>query len=48
VIVTADPSVPLVGEKDVIAGVTDVVMRPTELLPKLANHSAPSGPAVIP
>ena len=25
-----------------------VVMRPIELLPGLANHRAPSGPAVIP
>ena len=25
-----------------------VVMRPMELLPELVNHSAPSGPAVIP
>jgi hypothetical protein len=25
-----------------------VVIRPIELLPLLANHSAPSGPTVIP
>jgi hypothetical protein len=25
-----------------------VVIRPIELLPELVNHSAPSGPAVIP
>jgi hypothetical protein len=41
VIVTADPSVPLVGEKDVISGVTDVVMRPTELLLKLGGAQGP-------
>lgn len=47
VIVTAVPSIPLVGEKDVISGVTDVVMRPIVLLPLLVNHSAPPGPEVI-
>jgi hypothetical protein len=31
-----------------IVGVTVVVIRPIELLPLLANHKAPSGPAVIP
>jgi hypothetical protein len=32
----------------VICGVTDVVIRPIELLPELVNHSAPSEPVVIP
>ena len=31
-----------------VYGVTVVVIRPIALLPLLVNHSAPSGPAVIP
>ena len=34
--------------KLLVYGVTVVVIRPIESLPELVNHSAPSGPAVIP
>jgi hypothetical protein len=46
--VTAAPTLPEVGVKLLISGVTAVLIRPMELLPPLANHSAPSGPAAIP
>src|SRR6266567_3932249 len=47
-IVTVVPTGPDVGVNPSIQGVTVVVIRPTELLPGLVNHRAPSGPAAIP
>ena len=48
--VTVVPAFPEAGVKPLIPGVTVVVIRPIQwplVSPKLVNHSAPSGPAVI-
>ena len=47
VMVTVAPTAPDLGARLLIFGVTVVVIRPIEL-PSMVNHSAPSGPAVIP
>ena len=46
--VTEAPAAPEVGVSLLILGVTVVVIRPIESPASLVNHSAPSGPAVIP
>lgn len=46
--VTVVPAWPDVGLKPPIWGVTVVVIRPIDEPAQLANHIAPSGPAVIP
>src|SRR5215469_2274995 len=46
--VTGTPAPPGAGVKVVFPVVAEVVIRPIELPPWLVNHTAPSGPAVIP